>query len=56
MEPACQKALQQIKDRQYSEYLLNDGRYDIFLYGIAFCKKRCKVNAEKLFAYIYHSF
>ena len=47
MEPACQKALQQIKDRQYSEYLLNDGRHDIFLYGIAFCKKRCKVIAEK---------
>ena len=47
MEQACQKALQQIKDRRYSEYLLNDGRHDIFLYGIAFCKKRCKVIAEK---------
>ena len=49
MEQACQKALQQIKDRWYFEYLLNDGRHDIFLYGIAFCKKRCKVIAEKLF-------
>mgnify|MGYP000193513858 FL=1 len=48
MEQACQKALQQIKDRRYSEYLLNDGRHNILLYGMAFCKKRCKVIAEKL--------
>ena len=48
MEQACQKALQQIKDRRYSEYLLNDGRRNILLYGMAFCKKRCKVIAEKL--------
>ena len=39
MEAACQKALQQIKDRRYQEYLLNDDRKDIQLYGIAFCKK-----------------
>ena len=47
MEQACQKALEQIKNRRYQEYLLNDGRRDIWLYGIAFCKKRCKVVVRK---------
>ena len=42
MEQACKAALDQINDRGYQEYLLNDGRKDITLYGIAFCKKRCK--------------
>ena len=48
MEAACQKALQQIKDRRYQEYLLNDGRKDIQLYGFAFCKKRCRAICERL--------
>ena len=47
MEQACRNALKQIKDRKYQEYLLNDDRRDILLYGIAFCKKRCKVEVEK---------
>ena len=38
MERACQKAIAQIKDRRYHEYLLNDDRHDVLLYGIAFCK------------------
>ena len=42
MEQACRAALDQINDRRYQEYLLNDGRKDITLYGMAFCKKRCK--------------
>ena len=48
LEAACQKALQQIKDRRYQEYLLNDDRKDIQLYGIAFCKKRCRAICERL--------
>ena len=47
MEQVCQKALEQIKDRRYEEYLLNDDRRDILIYGIAFCKKRCKATVEK---------
>ena len=47
MEQACQNALEQIKDRRYEEYLLNDDRRDILIYGIAFCKKRCKAEVEK---------
>ncbi len=42
METACQKALDQIQDRRYQEYLINDDRKNIRLYGIAFCKKRCR--------------
>ena len=48
MRIACRKAMNQIRDRRYQEYLLNDDRRDIRLYGIAFCKKRCCVISEKL--------
>ena len=46
LEKACEKALAQIKDRRYEEYLKNDGRNNILVYGLAFCKKRCKVIVE----------
>lgn len=45
---ACERAMTQIHDRRYDEYLRNEGRNDIWAYGIAFFKKRCKVVAEKL--------
>lgn len=48
LEKACKKAIQQIKDRRYSDYLKNDGRHNIILYGIAFYKKRCKAIVEKM--------
>lgn len=48
LDKACEKAIQQIKDRRYSEYLKNDGRQDMMFYGIAFYKKRCKVIVEKM--------
>ena len=48
MEQACQNALDQIKDRRYQEYLLNDGRNEIMLYGMTFCKKRCRVVVERM--------
>lgn len=48
LENACKKAMQQIKDRRYADRLKNDGRSDILAYGIAFCKKRCRVIAEQL--------
>lgn len=46
LEKVCEKALAQIKDRRYEEYLKNDGRNNILFYGLAFCKKRCKVIVE----------
>ena len=48
MEQACQKAIAQIKNRRYYEYLLNDDRRNILFYGITFCKKRCKVIVERI--------
>lgn len=48
MKMTCQKAIDQIRDRRYQEYLLNDERKDIRLYGITFCKKRCCAISEKL--------
>lgn len=48
LDKACERAIKQIRDRRYSEYLKNDGRHNMTFYGIAFYKKRCKVVAEKL--------
>ena len=48
LEQACAKAIAQIKEKRYSEYLTNDCRTDVLLYGMAFCRKRCKVVVEKL--------
>lgn len=48
LDRACKRAMVQIHDRRYDESLLNEGRNDIWAYGIAFYKKRCRVVAEKL--------
>ena len=48
LDKACERALKQIKERRYYEYLKNDGRQDIAFYGIAFYKKRCKAIVEKV--------
>ena len=48
LDQACERALEQIKDRRYDTELREDGRNDILAYGIAFCRKRCKVVVKKL--------
>ena len=48
LDKACERAVEQIKDRRYDTELREDGRNDILAYGVAFCKKRCKVVVEKL--------
>ena len=48
LEKSCSEAMAQIKERGYDAALREDGREDILAYGIAFCKKRCKVVCEKL--------
>ncbi len=48
LDAACERAIAQIRDRRYDEYLRNEGRNEIRAYGIAFYKKRCRVVAEKL--------
>lgn len=47
LEKACEKAIAQIRDRRYAEYLMNDGRNQILYYGIAFHRKRCRVIVER---------
>lgn len=48
LEKACENAIAQIRKRGYDEYLRSDARNDILVYGMGFCKKKCKVVAEKL--------
>ncbi len=48
LSKACENAMRQIKERRYDERLRNEGRNDILAYGIAFCKKKCKVVVERL--------
>ncbi len=48
LDDACNKAIKQIYDKKYYEYLLNEDKTDILLYGIAFYKKFCRVMGEKL--------
>lgn len=43
MDDACEKALQQIEDRDYAAKLKDDGMRNIIKYGIACYKKNCKV-------------
>lgn len=44
--PACERAIQQIRDRRYDQYFHSEGREKIRSYGIAFCKKRCRVMTD----------
>ena len=48
LDAACEAAITQIKDKRYDEALRYEGRCDILAYGIAFCRKRCRVVGEKL--------
>ena len=48
LDAACEAAMAQIKDERYDEALRDEGRCDILAYGIAFCRKRCKVVGESL--------
>ena len=48
LEKACERAMEQVKNRRYDEVLREEGRCHILTYGIAFCKKRCKVVVQKM--------
>lgn len=47
LDAACEAAIAQIKNKRYDETLRDEGRCDILAYGIAFCRKRCRVVGEK---------
>lgn len=46
LEHACQAALEQIRDRHYTEYLEDIGYEDIVCYGIGFFRKNCRILRE----------
>ena len=48
LDAACDAAMAQIKGKRYDEALRDEDRCDILAYGIAFCRKRCRVVGEKL--------
>ena len=48
LDAACEAAMAQIKNKRYDEALRYEDRCDILAYGIAFCRKRCRVAGEKL--------
>lgn len=45
MEAACDKALAQIRDNHYNDWLPEEGYTRVWDYGIAFFKKQCRVKA-----------
>ena len=47
LEKSCKDAIAQVRNRRYDTYLKNDGRQNILVYGIAFCKKKCKVMIDE---------
>ena len=47
LDAACEAAMAQIKNKRYDEALRYEDRCDILAYGIAFCRKRCRVVGEK---------
>lgn len=48
LDNGCSEAIEQIHEKRYYDSLLDDSRYDIRLYGIAFYRKRCRVRTGKL--------
>ena len=43
LDAACQEALEQIREKNYREKLLLNGLDPIMTFGIACCRKRCRV-------------
>ncbi len=48
LEAACDAAMQQIEEKDYTAVLRRYGVEEIWTYGIAFCEKRCKVAAKRM--------
>ncbi len=43
LKRACEEAMEQIKVNDYTAILRKDGMETIYAFGIAFCRKQCKV-------------
>jgi hypothetical protein len=47
LDKKCDEALRQIQSQKYEEKYRRDGYESFIHYGIAFCRKRCKVKTDK---------
>ena len=45
---ACEDAVRQIAEKNYAEYLIEDGIETIHAYGVACYKKRCQVMYKSI--------
>ena len=48
LDAACDAAMKQIEEKDYTAILRRYGVEEIWTYGIAFCEKRCKVAAKRV--------
>lgn len=46
LDQYCDEALEQVRDKNYEQSLIDDGMDTIICYGVACYKKRCKVKCE----------
>ena len=47
LDEACESAMRQIEEKDYTAVLRRFGVAEIWMYGIAFCDKRCRVVAKR---------
>ena len=47
LDEACETAMRQIEEKDYTAVLRRFGVAEIWMYGIAFCDKRCRVVAKR---------
>ena len=47
LDEACESAMRQIEEKDYTAVLRRFGMAEIWMYGIAFCDKRCRVVAKR---------
>lgn len=48
MDAVCREALEQIDRRGYADELFENDMQTVLKYGIACCRKKCKVMSEKV--------
>lgn len=46
MEAACDRALAQIREKEYDSWLPEEGYTEVWSYGISFYRKQCRIKAE----------
>ena len=46
MEEACDRALDQIREKGYDSWLPEEGYTEVWNYGISFYRKQCRIKAE----------